>query len=323
MNILIVRNDKLGDFVTALPTMYVLKQYNVNNKIIACVAPMNKTLAQSMPFIDEVVVDDTESAFELSKKLKPLNIDASITLFSNTKVAFAQFLASIKIRIAPATKIAQIFYNKRVRQRRSKVKMAEFEYNLELTKSLFPDINLKFPSPLVKIDEEKKKKALYAFAQKYAISTDKKIIAFHPGFGGSSDANWTIEEYIELAELLINKDNLHVVFTFGPGEDNLYEIVKKASLKDVVLYKSEGTIMDFATLISNFQLFISTSTGTYHLAAMVGTPTMTFFADTLFASSKRWKSISDEKLQKNRMIPLDKLKREDFFQKVKKEVSSI
>ena len=62
--------------------------------------------------------------------------------------------------------------------------------------------------------------------------------------------------------------------------------------------------MDFATLISSFRLFISTSTGTYHRAAMVGTPTMTFFADTLFASSKRWKSISDEKIQNNRMIPL-------------------
>ena len=54
MNILVVRNDKLGDFITALPTMYVLKQYNPTNRIIACVSPLNKTLAQSMPFIDEV-----------------------------------------------------------------------------------------------------------------------------------------------------------------------------------------------------------------------------------------------------------------------------
>jgi len=317
MNILVVRNDKLGDFITALPTMYVLKHHDPHNRVIACVAPLNKALAESMPFIDEVVVDDTGSTIALAQKLKKVNIDASITLFSNTKVAVAQFLAGIRIRIAPATKIAQIFYNRRIKQRRSQVKMAEFEYNLELAKALFPDLDLSFPSPLVSIDKNDKRKFLDTFLEKYNIDKDKKIIAFHPGFGGSSDANWTVEEYVELATLLLDKEEYQVVFTFGPGEDNLYETVNQAGLKDVVLYKSEGSIMDFAKLISSFKLFISTSTGTYHLAAMVGTPTMTFFADTLFASSKRWKSISDEGIQQNYMIPLGEDARKDFFENIK------
>lgn len=320
MNILVVRNDKLGDFITALPAMYVLKKHNPENKVIACVAPLNQTLAEAMPFIDDVIVDDTSSSFALAKKIRQANIDASITLFSNTKVAMAQFLAGVKIRIAPATKLAQVFYNRRIKQRRSQVKMAEFEYNLELTKALFKDIDLNFPSPLVEIKAGEKSNVYQEFLQKFNIKKDKKVIAFHPGFGGSSDANWTVEEYIELAKLLADKTECQIVFTFGPGEENLYETVNKAGLKDVVLYKSEGSIMDFATLISNFKLFISTSTGTYHLAAMVGTPTMTFFADTLFASSKRWKSISDESIQMNRMIPLDEHKRKEFLEKTKQEL---
>jgi ADP-heptose:LPS heptosyltransferase len=323
MNILVVRNDKLGDFITALPTLYVLKHHDPRNKIIACVSPMNKSLAEVMPFIDEVIVDDTDCVFELARKLKKAKIDASITLFSNTKVAIAQFLSDIKIRIAPATKIAQIFYNKRVKQRRSRVEMAEFEYNLQLAKALFEEIKLDFPSPLVPADEAEKKRVYEVFCQNYAINKEKKIIAFHPGFGGSSDANWTLEEYIELAKVLLEKAEYQIVFTFGPGEDELYNTVKKASLKGVVLYKSQGSIMDFATLISSFSLFVSTSTGTYHLAAMVGTPTMTFFADTLFASSKRWKSISDEKIQMNRMIPLEIQKRAEFFEKTRDELLSL
>ncbi len=319
MNILVVRNDKLGDFITALPTLYVLKQHNPKNKIIACVSPLNKNLAEEMPFIDEVIVDDTQSAFELSKKLKKANVDASITLFSNTKVAFSQFLAGIKIRIAPATKIAQVFYNRRVKQRRSRVEMAEFEYNLQLSKELFPEIKLDFPSPLIKM---KNNTIFKDFCKKYKIDKTKKLIAFHPGFGGSSDANWTINEYIELAKEIVDNEKIQVVFTFGPGEDNLYDTVQEASLKDVVLYKSKGSIMDFASLISSFKLFVSTSTGTYHLAAMVGTPTMTFFADSLFASSKRWRSISDEKIQINKMIPLEEVKRKEFFKKTKDELLS-
>ena len=89
------------------------------------------------------------------------------------------------------------------------------------------------------------------------------------------------------------------------------------------MYKSEGSIIDFAKLISCFKLFISTSTGTYHLAALTATPTMTFFADTLFASSKRWKSISKEEIQKNRMIPLEASSRAEFFETTKKEIEKL
>jgi len=323
MNILVVRNDKLGDFITALPALYVLKQHDPQNKIIVCVAPLNKSLAQSIPFIDKVIVDDVDSSFALAKKLKEEKIDASITLFSNTKVAIAQFLAGIKIRVAPATKIAQIFYNRRIKQRRSQVKMTEFEYNLELTKALFEDIELSFPKPLIEIEATEKKRIYDAFCDTHHIDKTKKLIAFHPGFGGSSDANWTIQEYIELARQLRDKEEYQLVFTFGPGEDDLYERVKETSLPKVVLYKSVGSIMDFAKLISSFELFISTSTGTYHLAAMVGTPTMTFFADTLFASSRRWKSISDERIQNNKMIPLEVNRRQEFFETIKKEIAAL
>ncbi|MDQ7057130.1 MAG: glycosyltransferase family 9 protein [Ghiorsea sp.] len=70
-------------------------------------------------------------------------------------------------------------------------------------------------------------------------------------------------------------------------------------------YVSQGSVADFAALIASFSLFISTSTGTFHLASAVGTATMTFFADSLFASAKRWKGIGDEALQHQYMLPQD------------------
>ena len=61
----------------------------------------------------------------------------------------------------------------------------------------------------------------------------------------------------------------------------------------------------------------------FHLAAMVGTPTMTFFAETLFASSKRWKSISAEGLQNNYMIPENTDKRKLLFEEIKRIISTM
>lgn len=300
--------------------MYVLKHHNPKNRIIACVAPLNKTLALSCDFIDEVVVDSGQSIWSLTSNLQALKIDASITLFSNTRIAFAQFLARIPKRIAPATKIAQIFYTHRVMQRRSEVKMAEFEYNLELTKTLFSDINLEYKKPLLEFEDSKK---IYEI---FCINNDieKEVIAFHVGFGGSSDANWNLNEYEELIHAVLIENKYQVVLTFGPDEKELYEEMQGRFMAyNVIFYFSQESITYFAKLISNFKLFVSTSTGTYHLASLVGTPTMTFFADTLFASSKRWRGIGDEKLQSNFMIPQEKEPKEELFKEVKKRLSSL
>jgi ADP-heptose:LPS heptosyltransferase len=317
MNILVVRNDKLGDFITALPSMYVLKHYNPSNRIIALVAPLNRKLAESCDFIDEVIVDESEDILELAYKIKQARIDASITLFSNTRVALAQWISRIPIRIAPATKIAQIFYNRRIAQRRSRVEMAEFEYNLELTKALFPDITFDFPKPLLAFSGSEE--AYKEFCDAQGIT--QSVIAFHPGFGGSSDANWTLAEYIELVKLAEENQNFDVVMTFGPDEEKLYEEAKELLGESrVILYRSIGSVVDFAKLLGSFKLFISTSTGTYHLASAVGCETFTFFADTLFASAARWKSIGEK--QRHFMIPLDGEGRAAMFAEVKQELKN-
>ncbi len=264
-----------------------------------------------------MIVDNGGSLFELAKKIKEAKIDASVTLFSNTRIALAQFLARIPKRIAPATKIAQIFYTNRVVQRRSEVKMAEFEYNLELTRFLFSDINLEYKKPLLTFDDAKK---IY---EVFCLNNDieKEIVAFHVGFGGSSDANWALDEYEILIREVIKQDRYQVVLTFGPDEKELYEEMQNR-LYDVnaVFYLSLEGLVYFAKLVSSFKLFVSTSTGTYHVASLVGTPTMTFFADNLFASAKRWKSVGDERLQKHFSLPSDKEKRVGLFEEVKREL---
>ena len=320
MNILVVRTDKLGDLITALPTMYVLKNQNPKNRIIACVAPLNVTLAKQFSFIDEVIVDDGKSSlFSLAQKIKEKNIDISFTLFSNTRVAFAQFLARIPQRIAPATKIAQIFYTHRVKQHRSEVKMAEFEYNLALTQEIFPKISLKYPKPLLTFNDAQK------VFEVFCINNDisKEIIAFHVGFGGSSDANLTLDEYENLIRNLLIFKKYQVVMTFGPDEKELYEAMQdRFEGEDVVFYLSLDGLVHFAKLISKFKLFVSTSTGTYHLASLVGCSTMTFFADSLFASASRWKGVGDINLQKHYMLPQDISKREEVLNRMKKELFS-
>lgn len=313
MNILVVRHDKIGDFVTALPACFIIKQHFPHCQLSVFIAPINHSIAKLCPFIDHIIIDDGKNSLKLAQQLQKHHFDLSFTLFSNTRIALAQYLARIPKRVAPATKLAQIFYNQRVLQRRSQVKMAEFEYNIQLVQHLFPQINTIYPQPLLHMTKNT------SFNKK-----DQKTIAFHPGSGGSSDANWTVQEYIELAQSISHHPHLHIIFTFGPGDEVFLQHFTQLKGKlAATTYVSTTSLADFTAIIASFSLFISTSTGTFHLASAVGTPTMTFFADSLFASAKRWKSIGKEALQHHYMIPHAKDKRKAMFKKVKEDLSKL
>lgn len=304
MNLLISRHDKIGDFVLSLPTFQVAKSQIPNVKIIALVSKVNYELASNMEFIDEVILYD-ENLFTLIKRIKDKNIDVSISAFTDTKLAIALFLAGVKKRYAPATKIAQIFSNYRIKQRRSQVKKTEAEYNLDLLKAYSPNMNTNFNKPLFTFKEEEKRNILESFKNEYNLESDYKYIALHPGFGGSSDGNLTLDDYLNLARSVSSNNEVKIVFTFGPDDKKSKEYIKKNIDFEAILLDSKLSLIDFCKLLSSFDVFISTSTGPMHLAGAVNIKTISFFGDSLFASAKRWATISQKEKQNNFTVPLD------------------
>ena len=303
MNLLITRHDKIGDFVLTLPTYQVAKKQIPNVKIFALVSKVNYELASSMKFIDEVILYD-ENLFTLVKRIKEKNIDVSISAFTDTKLAFALLLAGVKKRYAPATKLAQIFSNYRVKQRRSLVKMTEAEYNLDLLKTFYPKAELKYEKPLLKFSKDEIEAILLKFKKETnLVDDDYKFIAFHPGFGGSSDGNLRVDDYIKLAKSISSIKKVKVVFTFGPDDKETKKYIEKNINFDAILYDSKSSLVDFCKLLVSFEIFISTSTGPMHLAGAVNTKTMSFFGNSLFASAKRWATISQKEKQSNFCVP--------------------
>ena len=55
MKILVIRNDKLGDFVQAFPAFAMLKASNPELKLTALVPAYTAPLAQICPYLDDVI----------------------------------------------------------------------------------------------------------------------------------------------------------------------------------------------------------------------------------------------------------------------------
>lgn len=301
MNILITRHDKIGDFITALPMCKVLKE-QTEHKIVMLVAKVNVDLAKELEFIDDVI-EYTNDSKALIETIKTHKFDVSISGYIDTTLGKVLFKSRIPKRIAPATKIAQIFFNKRVKQRRSLVEKREFEYNLDLLKAFDKNLTLNFNRPLLSIVK---------------LSTSNFII-FHVGFGGSSDGNLSLDDYLKLAKTASN--STRVVFSFGP-DDNESKIYIKEKLDFNATIKDDfKSLLEFTEFIASSKLFISTSTGPMHLAGMTNTPTLSFFGANLFASAKRWGTISDKNKQHNFTVPADYVV--DIYKQIEKKLLEV
>lgn len=306
MNLLITRHDKIGDFVVTLPLFKAIKEQYPSTKLTALVSKVNFDFAQNIEFIDDVILFDKNNLSRIKQEIKSKKFDASISAYIDTAVGKLLFGSGIKKRIAPATKIAQLFFNQRVKQRRSQVKKREWEYNLDLGKTIFPDIKLEFSKPLLTVH--------------YLPFTKEKKVIFHPGFGGSSDGNLTLDDYINLARSIKNSE-YEIVFSFGPDDETSKEYIQYHLDFEATMFDSKVSLMEFTQYIANSMLFVSTSTGPMHLAGATNTQTLSFFGESLFASAKRWGTMSDEEKQNNFCVPQNYGR--DIYENIEKRLSEI
>jgi len=139
MNVLVIRNDKLGDFMLAWPAFAMLKASEPSLKLTALVPAYTADIAHACPYLDNVIIDapkDDKAAFQrVVNEIKAQQFDAMISFFSNTHNAKLAWKCRIPYRLAPATKWVQFFYNHRLTQRRSQSAKPEFEYNLDLARA--------------------------------------------------------------------------------------------------------------------------------------------------------------------------------------------
>ncbi|EPJ55484.1 MAG: hypothetical protein OFPI_03480 [Osedax symbiont Rs2] len=302
-NILIPRHDKIGDFVVSVPMFKVLKQQRPELILYALVSKVNFDLASNIDFIDHVILYDPDNLQQTLSEIKRAKIDTSISAFIDTKLAWLLYRASIKQRIAPATKIAQYFFNQRLTQRRSRVEKREFEYNLDLLTAFDSQLTLEYSQPLLSFSKSASETVICEFREQHQLRSSDKIVAFHPGSGGSAQGNLNIDDYLSLAKSIVDLAAIKIVFTFGPDDQNLRQQLSEKLDFAAILYNSSGSLTSFCLLLSHFQLFVSTSTGTMHLAAASNTATLSFFGEDSVSSPQRWASVSSSEQQHNIVLP--------------------
>jgi heptosyltransferase-2 len=268
-NILVVRSDRLGEFLLNIPAIRALKETYPDAKIILAVNAKVKELAEAVEYADEVVVWDDV----FRKCLRRRMFDACVVLNPTKEAHLACFFAGIPVRVGYNRKWG-ILLTQKIADNKGLGLKHEVESNLELVSLIGAKTNDKSIS--------------LGRLPSYNNPEYAGAIAVHPY---TSDAlkQWPIEQFRRLIKKLAEESKYKVIivgkeeFTRGGLESfdglgsNVINLINRTSLVELV------------QILKQCRLLVTCDSGPMHLAEAAGTPVVALFRNDISGKTAlRW-----------------------------------
>ena len=260
-NILVIRNDRFGEFLLNIPAIKALKDTYPRAKLVLAVNSLVYELALLLDCVDEVVIWD-----KVKNDLGKYNFDLSV-VFNPTKEAhWLVFRAQIPLRVGYARKCGFLLTHK-LRDIKHLGDKHEVDYNLELV-------------GLVGAQAGGKDFTLRVNENYFLEYADKKVVAVH-AFTSDLVKQWPKERFLELAQRINHELKIKVVLV-GLALETL-------NAGDIIDLTNKTSLPELASLLKRCALLVSGDSGPVHLAASVGTPVIALFRNDLPGkTAKRW-----------------------------------
>ena len=294
-HILIVRTDRIGDVILALPMIAAIHKSYPEAKISMLLREYTRDLAEGQEGLSDILIYDhagtSKPFFKILGELRQAKIDAAIVAYPRFRIALLLWSARIPVRVGTAYRWYSFFFNRKVYEHRKTVEKHEAEYNLSLLKSIGcltldkAEVHLTF--------SEKEKQSALCVRQKLGIINNDNLILLHPGSGGSA-RDWKPENFSKLA-VILSQRGFRVVVTGIERERSLVERVIAGTQGIAISFISSLTLREFGAFIQTAKVFIANSTGPLHIAASVGIPVIGFFPPSRVMSPKRWEPLTERK----------------------------
>jgi len=289
--ILVVRQDRLGDAINAVPVLMALRKKFPESSIAFMIASPLAELFVGQPYLDEVIPWEN-NFLNLIGKLHQGRYDAVLMLNPSKLLAWAAFFGGIKLKAGLGFRPYYVLTGfKRAYPGKNGEKAHESEFNLAVARSLF-DLPGAIDTPRIFLSDQEK-----AEGRNILLSMNvNNPIAILPANRGSS-ANWPPERWDELVRKLVEAKQ-EILILGGPGEEEILKKVKGDT--NVPVLGPELTLRRLAAILTNCRQAVGSSTGTLHLAAAAGAKTVGLFCPAPASRPERWRPLGEGHVQ---MVP--------------------
>lgn len=269
--ILIVRPDRMGDVMLASGIPSALKQKVPSVYIGFLVQPATASLLQGNKDIDEIIIDEGESLFKLSRKIRKSHFDCALLLVQSKRHTWVVRLAGIPNRFGIGGKPYEFLCGIRGL---GKKKRDGIRHQSGIDILARTGMEIPLPKPVIELFADEKQKARLTL-KTYGVFPNMKAVGLQITHGGSS-ANWPVEQWILLADKLCEQGYFVIAHAFGLPTDQKKRMTDHFHGKLFYLL-SDLSIRTLAGLFSQCCVFIGPNTGPLHLAAGVNTHAIGLF----------------------------------------------
>ncbi|WP_421077470.1 glycosyltransferase family 9 protein [Methanothermococcus sp. Ax23] len=291
-NILIFKQDRLGDLAITIPLLAVLKEKFPNYNIILITSPSNYELAKKIPYVDKII--------PLSNK----NMCIDYKEMSKITKRISSFYKFMKYDLKDHINVLKYYSNSKygidlVGRRRNALimkilkikKICGFElspfsflYDFKIQYTEDENIILQFLKFLDAFnmhnddDLNINSLTLNGFKCLKTGKTDKKIAGVHLGFGGEKCRNWGLDNFLALVNRLID-NNYYVKIYYTIHEKNEFEyLYNKLKHENNVKYIFCHNLDIFLQELGDIDVYVGIDGGPSHIVDILGIPNIILFS---------------------------------------------
>ena len=278
-SVLLLRHDRLGDYVITTPLIEGLKRYLPSAEINVLASPTNADFVRCDPRINHVIVWEKTlfARIQAIRECRKRNVDLTLQLITHHTTAPA-ILASL---CTPTGHVVGYgySYNRGLFDHivhRCNEHIAEQTFNIFVNALDFDGENIEMPPYSMYLPEEVEHSTVAMLNQREL--EEKKYILLNLS---ASEPYRMLgkKKSVELAKklrTLFDPLGITIVLTGAPGDKNMIESVGSASGATVLHFSS---ILAVSAGIRHAIALISPDTGPVHIASAVGTPVVAYYAE--------------------------------------------
>lgn len=280
--ILIVEVNWLGDVLFSTPAIRALKGEYPDSFIGCLVHKRCKEVLIGNPYINEIIVLDEQDKhrgllgkLRLINQLKAGKFDTAYLFHRSFTRTLICLLSGINNRIGYYTLKRRFLLTESVMPPREVVHRAAYYYYL-ITRNIPSDTaELRCDFFVANGDRAYIKNTL----EKEGVKDNEKLVVMHPA-GNWFPKRWPKENFSRLADELIEKFSVVVVFCGAPKEQNIIADILSLMKNKTVNLCAKTTLKQLGALFEIADLVISADSGPLHIAVALNRPTVAIFGPT-------------------------------------------
>lgn len=276
-NIIIFRNDKIGDMVVTYPMLRYLKMINPNFHLILYCSEYNKYLAENCPDADEVIVEHSNIFSDFKYLMANRKVDLMINTLSqkmSNNLMRNKFISGEKaIRAMRYSNHLMIdFYNMYPSSDKSynnmTEKMLSLVYDIFETDITIDQVPIDFPIT------RNADQIVKGFIAKCGFDSYTLVNLST----GQKKNEWTQSGYLELIGKLLNEANSNIILVNTPQDKELANsLVSQFANKRLQHYPETKDLFEIAGIIKYADMVITPDTAIVHFASLCGTPLLALY----------------------------------------------